>query len=152
MTQTQRSIPRPRQRHGHPYHAAPPVTRWIGWVVFAALVMVTTGVLSVIQGLIALLDEDYYASGSALAIPVSYPAWGWTLLIFGALLTITGWGLLGGRTWARIAAVLITSLHALTNFAFMAAYPVWSIIAITLDVVVIYAIVVHGREAWVLRP
>jgi hypothetical protein len=30
--------------------------------------------------------------------------------------------------------------------AFIAAYPVWGIIIIALDIVVIYALAVHGRE------
>ena len=32
------------------------------------------------------------------------------------------------------------------NLAFISAYPIWSTILITLDVIVIYAIIVHGRE------
>jgi hypothetical protein len=34
---------------------------------------------------------------------------------------------------------------------FIAAYPLWSIVMITLDVVVIYAVVVHGREGKAVR-
>jgi hypothetical protein len=32
------------------------------------------------------------------------------------------------------------------NLAFTSAYPLWSVIVIVLDVIVIYAIIVHGRE------
>jgi hypothetical protein len=32
------------------------------------------------------------------------------------------------------------------NLAFIGAYPVWGVIVIALDVLVIYAIAVHGRE------
>ena len=39
------------------------------------------------------------------------------------------------------------ALSAIVNLMFLAAYPVWSIIVIALDVVVIYALTVHGREA-----
>jgi hypothetical protein len=42
--------------------------------------------------------------------------------------------------------VVIAVLSALANLAFISAYPIWSTIVIALDVIVIYAIVVHGRE------
>jgi hypothetical protein len=32
------------------------------------------------------------------------------------------------------------------NLAFISAYPVWSTMMIVLDVIVIFAIIVHGRE------
>jgi hypothetical protein len=37
------------------------------------------------------------------------------------------------------------------NFAFISSYPIWSIMALSLDVIVIYAVTVHGREAKILR-
>jgi len=37
-------------------------------------------------------------------------------------------------------------VSALVNLAFIAAYPLWSIMVITLDVLVIYALAAHGRE------
>jgi len=37
-------------------------------------------------------------------------------------------------------------LSAIVNFAFLPYYPVWSIIIITVDVLVIWALIVHGRE------
>ena len=129
--------------------ATPPAERltpWIGWIVFAGLVMIAGGVLNLIQGLVALLDEDYYAAQSDLMIDMSYQVWGWMLLLFGAFVAAAGYALLGGRMWARWVAVVLLAFDALLNFAFAAGYPFWSIIAIGLDVIVIYALVVHGRE------
>jgi len=37
-------------------------------------------------------------------------------------------------------------LSAIVNIAFLAAYPVWSLIMIALDVFVILALTVHGSE------
>jgi hypothetical protein len=122
------------------------ITPWVGWIVFAALVMIAGGVLNLIQGLVALLDEDYYAPRSDLMIDMSYQVWGWTLLLFGAFVAAAGYELLSGRMWARWVAVVLLAFDALLNFAFAAGYPFWSIIAIGLDVIVIYALVVHGRE------
>jgi hypothetical protein len=60
-----------------------------------------------------------------------------------------GAGLLAGNTAARILAVALAGLSAILNLAFIEATPVWSVIVIAIDVLVIYAVTVHGRE---LRP
>jgi hypothetical protein len=67
-------------------------------------------------------------------------------LLLGILLFAAGCGAIVGQTWARAVGVLLAVLSAAANMLFIAAYPVWSIIIITLDVVVIYALIVHGRE------
>ena len=48
--------------------------------------------------------------------------------------------------WARVVAVLVALLSALVNLAFLSAYPVWSTIMIAVDILVIYAVIAHGRE------
>lgn len=52
-----------------------------------------------------------------------------------------------GQLWARMTAVVLAVVSALVNLTFLAAYPIWSTLVITLDVIVIYAVIVHGREA-----
>jgi hypothetical protein len=80
-------------------------------------------------------------------VSADYTAWGWIHLILGALVLAAGVTLLMGQLWARFVAVGLAVVSAFTNMLFIAAYPLWSIVAITLDVIVIYAVVVHGREA-----
>jgi len=38
-------------------------------------------------------------------------------------------------------------VSAIAELAFIAAYPIWSTIVIAIDVIVIYALTVHGKEA-----
>jgi hypothetical protein len=57
-----------------------------------------------------------------------------------------GFGLLAGQMWARIVGIAMALVSSVVNLAFMAAYPLWSIAVITLDVLVIYAIAMHGKE------
>jgi hypothetical protein len=51
-----------------------------------------------------------------------------------------------GQMWARVVGIVVALLSAIVNIAFLAANPVWSTIIITVDVLVIYALTVHGRE------
>jgi hypothetical protein len=138
-------------------HAARPgepggLTKWIGWILFVGVVMIVSGLISLIQGLVALFDDDFYlVAAEKLAIDVNYSAWGWALIAFGALLIGSGYAVMFGYTWARFVALIVTFLNALINLTFLAAYPIWSIIAIGLDLIVIYALAVHGGEGRLLR-
>jgi hypothetical protein len=129
------------------YDASPPPTAWTGWVVFASAMMFLLGCFQAVQGLVAIFDDGFYhVTEGGLVVDVDYTAWGWTHLLLGALIIISGVGVLTGNLAARTVGVVLAGLSALVNLAFVEAYPVWSIMIITLDVLVIYALVVHGRE------
>jgi hypothetical protein len=122
-------------------------TLWAGWVAFAGLLLITIGIFQVTQGLVALFDDGFYAvSPDRLVVEVDYNTWGWVHIGLGVVGGLVGIGLLVGNLAARIAGVLLASLSVLVNVAFTSAYPLWSAMVIVMDVVVIYAIVVHGRE------
>ena len=125
----------------------PAASGWTGWVVFAGVMLALLGVFQAIEGLVALFDHGYYLVGAnGLAVHVNYTTWGWVHLILGVIAILAGVGLLAGNMAARVVGVGLAVLSAIVNLAFVAAYPVWSVIVIALDVIIIYAIVVHGRE------
>ena len=68
------------------------------------------------------------------------------LCIIGLVIIAAGFGVMVGQMWARLVAILAAGVSAIVNIAFLAAYPIWSLVIITLDVIVIYAVAVHGRE------
>jgi hypothetical protein len=122
-------------------------TGWVGWVVFAAVMMGILGVFHGIAGLTALFNDEYYlVSQNGLVVEADYTTWGWVHLGLGILIVLAALSLAAGHMFGRVAGVVIASVSAVANVAFLAAYPVWSVIMIALDVIVIYAIVVHGRE------
>jgi hypothetical protein len=128
------------------YDVAEP-SAWTAWVLFAGIIMIMVGMFHALSGLVALFEDDYYVVGpEGLVINVDYTAWGWTHLLLGILVFAVGCGAMVGQTWARTVGVVLAVISAVTNMVFIAAYPIWSILIITLDVVVIYALVVHGRE------
>jgi hypothetical protein len=125
----------------------PEVTGWAGWVVFAGTMMLILGAFHAIQGLVALLNDQYYLVGAnGLTVQLDYTTWGWVHLIGGVLVILAGAGLFAGQTWARGVGIVLAVVSAITNFAFIAAYPVWSSIVIALDILIVYALAVHGRE------
>ncbi len=125
----------------------PEPTGWVGWIVFAGTMMVVVGIIHIFQGLVALFNDDYYlVAKSGLTIHLDYTGWGWTHIILGAIVAAAGLGLYTGRMWARVVGVGVAVLSLLVNFAFIAAYPFWSTIVIAVDVFVIFALTVHGKE------
>jgi hypothetical protein len=135
----------PPKRRGE---APPPEpTGWAGWVVFASMMMIMVGSFQAIIGLVALFDSGYYVvTENSLVVNVDYTGWGWTHLILGAVAVAAGFGLIAGQMWARVVGIAMALVSAVVNLAFMAAYPLWSITVIALDILVIYAIAMHGRE------
>jgi hypothetical protein len=122
-------------------------TGWTGWVAFASFMMFLLGAFQAIQGLVALFDDGFYlVTPGNLVVHVNYNVWGAVHLALGALLLLSGAGVLAGNLAARTVGVIVAGLSALANLLFIEAYPVWSIIIITVDVLVIYALTVHGRE------
>jgi hypothetical protein len=123
------------------------VTGWAGWVGFAGIMLIMLGIFQAIEGFVAIFDNGYYlVRPNGLVINVDYTAWGWLHLIIGLIAVAVGIGLMTGNMLARIVGVIIAVISATLNLLFIAAYPVWSTIIIAVDVIVIYAIVVHGRE------
>lgn len=123
------------------------VSGWAGWVYFAAFMLLLLGVLHAITGLVALFKDEYFVVGSSgLVVTADYTAWGWAHLIGGVIVALAGLSLMSGAVWARIVAVLVAMLSVIVNFAFMAAYPFWSVLMITISLLVIWAVIVHGDE------
>jgi hypothetical protein len=109
--------------------------------------MLMGGFFSVMEGLVAIFKDDYYlVAKSGLAVNIDYTAWGWTHLIAGCIIVAAGFGLFTGKTWARVVGVVLAVVSALVNFAFIAAFPVWGVVVIAIDVFVIFALTVHGRQ------
>jgi len=130
----------------------PELTAWVGWVLFAGVIIFVVGFFNIVEGLVALFNPGYFLVESrGLVLHIDYTVWGWVLLGFGVLLAFAGYGVMVGQTWARVVAVLLAAVNALVNLTFVAAYPLWIVLTVALDVLVIYAVVVHGREAQALK-
>ena len=122
-------------------------TAWVGLIVFGGTMMLMMGAFQIIEGFVALFNDEYYlVTRNGLIVSLDYTAWGWTHLIIGLIAVGAGIGVLLGQMWARVVGIIIAVVSALANIAFLSAYPVWSTIVIATDVLVIYALTVHGKE------
>ena len=123
------------------------VSMWVGWIAFAGTIMVMLGAFHMIQGVVALVDDKYFlVTRSGLVVTADYTTWGWVHLITGAVVLVAGVFVFAGQVWARTVGVIVALVSAVFNLGFLAAYPLWSLIMIALDVMVILALTVHGSD------
>jgi hypothetical protein len=118
----------------------------VGFILFAAIMMLMSGIFQAISGLIALFENEFYVATRNYLFQFDATTWGWIHLIMGLLVAFAGWSLMSGRTWARVVAITLAVLSAIANFLFIPYYPFWSILIITLDIFVIWAVAVHGGD------
>jgi hypothetical protein len=116
-----------------------------GVVMFAAIMLMMGGGFQVLAGLAAIFENEFFVVTPEYLYKFDATVWGWIHLLLGVVVGLAGWRLLSGQTWARVVGVTVAVLSAITNFLFIPYYPVWSLLVIAIDVLVIWALTVHGR-------
>jgi hypothetical protein len=101
-----------------------------GWLAFAIAMLALSGVLSGLWGVLTLVRRGVFvATFKDNPLDLTYRVWGWSHIAVGVL-----------------AAVGIAALSIIANVLVIASYPVWFTIVIALDVLVIFAVTVHGTD------
>lgn len=122
-------------------------TRWVGWIYFGAALMFLIGFFQVIEGLAAIVNDNFTkVSPNGLVVHVDYTVWGWVHLALGVVIFLSGLGVLSGRPAARAVGVVIAVIGSVINMAFLPAQPAWGVLLVTVNVLLIYALAVHGGE------
>ena len=118
----------------------------VGFILFAGLMMIMAGIFQAFAGLVALFENEFYVATRNYLFQFDATTWGWIHLLLGLLVAFAGYGLLSGRTWARVVAITLAVLSAIANFLWLPYYPFWALLIIAVDIFVIWAVVAHGRE------
>jgi hypothetical protein len=116
-----------------------------GWLLFAATMLGLAGIFSVIDGIVALSRSRFYAANATYVFS-NLHTWGWITLIVGVLLIVAAMGVMSGSGFAKWFGIAIAGLSAINQFVVIQAYPFWSLIVFTVDVLVIYALAKYGGK------
>ena len=119
---------------------------WRDWAMFASLLMYLTGAFAVASGLISVFNDSFMAPVKGQILVLDLTAWGWAQVVIGVLVLLAANAVRTGRMWGRIVGIAFASLNAFAQFALIPVTPVWSVIAVTLDVVIIISLSLHGGE------
>jgi hypothetical protein len=113
---------------------------WAGWIGFAGTMLFLIGGMHIFEGMLALITDERVAVAADKLVLVDLTSWGWTLVVSGMVLIILAIGLAAGATWARFTAIVVVGLHAAAQVLWLGAYPIWSLLVIALDTVVLFAL------------
>jgi hypothetical protein len=118
----------------------------VGWVAFAAVMMIIVGAFNALTGLVAVFTDDVYVAGARNIVVLDVTTWGWVHIALGIGLVVAGAFLAQGALWARIVATILVMINMFSQMMLLPAYPFWALVIIVVDVLVLWAIVVHGDE------
>lgn len=122
------------------------VTNWVGWVFFAGFMMIMQGFFNIIIGFTALFNSEWLVITSERVLVYDITTWGWFHLLLGIVVSAAGAAIMRGAMWARMVGVIAAVVSALGALTMVDVYPWWALILIAVDILIIYAITVHGNE------
>jgi hypothetical protein len=110
--------------------------------------MCLVGVFDIIGGIVAIVDDDWLVDRGVTGelYVVDSTAWGWITIVIGVIILFAASAVMRGLVWGRTIAVLMALGNAVVHLSLIRAYPIWSLLIITLNVFVIYGVTVHGGE------
>ena len=115
-----------------------------GGVAFAITMAGLVGTFQIVQGLVAVFNDDYYVVTRNYTFDLDVSAWGWIHIVIGALMLGVAFGLYARALWAVIGGLAIAMLSALSNFFFIPYYPIWALLLIGIDLWIIWALTRPG--------
>jgi hypothetical protein len=108
--------------------------------------MLVVGIYHVLAGVAALVNDVIFVSTPEYIYSFDITGWGWAHVVLGVVVGAAGVAVLQGRTWGRVVGIILAGLSLIANFLFIPYYPLWSLVIIALDVVVIWALALYHRE------
>jgi hypothetical protein len=121
----------------------------IGWITFAAVMLMLAGMSNVLNGLWALDKKDDLPLLNTVVFDDNLEAWGWFFVIMGIVLVIAGFALFNKAQWARWLGIAVAAFSGLINMTWLFDYPISALIHMTLAALVIYALAVYGERDFV---
>ena len=118
-----------------------------GVSVFAGIMLIVGGGFEALQAIAAIVNDKYLVVLPNYVYSFDLTVWGWIHLLIGLALVAIGISLLMGQGWARIAGIVVAALAALINFTGLPYSPLWAIVLIAVDVLVIWALVSSRQQA-----
>ena len=112
------------------------------WTMFGTTMLALVGTLNVSQGLLVGFASGGIGFDKNDVAFTSATTWAAATVTLGVLLGVTGFALRARKSSARAAAVSIVALHAISQLAMLRAYPAWSLLMVTLDVIILFILTV----------
>jgi hypothetical protein len=117
-----------------------------GWVLFAGTMLLMVGTLNVIDGIAAVSNSAFFVDNARFIIFDDLNTWGWIVMILGAVQFVAVFGIWARTPGVRWFGVAVALVNAIAQLLFISAYPFWSLALFTIDILVIYGLIAHGKR------
>ena len=122
-----------------------PISGWAaGGITFAATMLALVGTFQIIQGLVAVFNDEFYIVTRNYTFDLDVSAWGWIHLLIGIVMLSVAFGLYAQALWAVIGGMAIAMVSAPANFFFIPYYPIWSLVLIAIDLWILWSLTRPG--------
>ena len=112
-----------------------------GLALFAGIMMVVVGIFQALAGIAALANDSFFVVARNYTFNIDVTAWGWIHIVFGVVVGLVGVGVIMGNLFARISAIIVVSFVMIDNFLFIPYYPLWAILLLAIDALIMWALV-----------
>ncbi|MCE3553218.1 hypothetical protein LWC33_17360 [Pseudonocardia sp. RS11V-5] len=112
----------------------------------AAVLMLVAAVCGVLTGITSIAQNELVVRTPQYTYSFDVGTWGWIHLVLAVLLGVAGFGVLRGASWARALGITAAALNIVAHFAFLPHFPIWGLLLIALNLIVIWALVPYRAE------
>ena len=121
-----------------------------GWLLFAGIMFVVSGSLTIIWGIAAVSSSHFFVA-NATYILSDLNTWGWIVTCFGVVEFIAAASIWRGGEFGRWFGIVVGGLAAIVAMLTIPAYPFWSLTLFALYVLVVYGLAAYGGKPYLTK-
>ena len=114
-----------------------------GWITFAGVMLGLAGTFNILEGILAIANSRVYTANQTFVFS-DLNTWGWIVLFLGVFQLIAAFSLFGGSEMARWFGVFVAGVNAIGQLYYVPAFPIWSLLMFSVDVLIIYGLVAYA--------
>jgi hypothetical protein len=139
--------------HQDPQHTMPPPSAGAvraaessgpGWVAFASAYLAIAGGMHVIWGIVALSNKSAFHEDGLVWSKLD--TWGWIAIVLGGLQMVAALMIFARRFAGQWLGGVLAIAGVFLSFLAAGAYPIWSVMALVANGLVLWAVTTHGDE------
>ena len=114
------------------------------WMTFAGVLFLIGATFNAVYGIAALANDDYFASDELLFGDLAM--WGALYLAVAAIEAVVGLLIINRKPFGVWLGIVLVVIHATIALLSIAAYPIWTVILLAVDGLIVYGLTVYGLE------
>jgi hypothetical protein len=131
----------PDAKTGQPIGAVERRRVGTGWATFAGVLFMVAGFWNVFAGWAALVQKEYFDETSMLYENLQLAGWVW--LGVGVVQVLASYLIFMRRESGRVLGIILAALSMLVWFFSIGAYPMWAMMIVAIDALIIYGLTAH---------